>query len=263
VRAWLANFRTSMRRDARRVSLAIPVHNRPQLVCDALHYPRQDHRVGEIVVFDDGSDARAYEEMLENLPDDPKLTVIRRGENRGPFCAKFHAVRNCRHPWVVLLDSDNAISSSYLDRLFALQRWDSNVIYCPDFARPHFGFREFAGEVIDMPGARRLFDRHSHRTVSTLLNTGNYFVHRETYTRRLANHLSYQLPAADVFAANYLWMRSGGKLQIVPRLRYRHRVHDDSNFSTTGRSNRGAWLIRDSIINRDELDFERLASTFR
>lgn len=247
--------------EKRRVSLVIPVYNRPEIVQNALAYPIFDRRIDEILIYDDGSSPENYQTMLSLVKKNhSRVKIVRGGKNLGPFAAKFNAVKQCRNDWVILLDSDNSININYVSRLFNLTYWSEDTIYCPDFARPHFNFREFSDEIIDIDKARELLSSNEHkpRFVSTLLNTGNYFLYRRNFVECLREYVKYRIPAGDVLMANYLWMNSGRYLKVLSKLSYNHLVHDGSNFKKEGVPRQNMIRqIREAIIAGDTVDFER------
>jgi glycosyltransferase involved in cell wall biosynthesis len=238
------------------VSLAVAVFNRPTLVIKALARPLRDPRIDDIVVHDDGSAPDQFEIMARNLRDlSPKIRIQCSRINEGPLHAKFRAVEGCRNPWVILLDSDNAIERAYVNAIFALERWDEDTIYCPDFARPHFDFRTFDGQRIDLAAARRLLLAPNRRQIMTLLNTGNYFLNRARYLSALSESVRYRINAVDVLAANYMWLRTGGVLELVHGMSYQHLVHPDSHYRSFETAGRAAGArIRNAIVDRTAVE---------
>ena len=73
--------------------------------------------------------------------------------------------------------------------------------------------------------------------VETMLNTGNYIFNKEFYMNTDgADRFSGYIPkclAVDVLFKNYLMLRSGARIQLVPNMSYNHIVHDGSYFMET------------------------------
>jgi hypothetical protein len=66
-----------------------------------------------------------------------------------------------------------------------------------------------------------------------LLNDGNYLVNRRRYSEVVSTIGKLPSDVVDVLVVNYLWLSSGGKLQVIPRTKYMHRVDASSFWSRT------------------------------
>ena len=89
-----------------------PAHLREAV--DSLHV--QTHDAWELVIVDDGStDARTLE-ALEALAAerDERISVLRQ-ENAGPAAARNRAARGARTQFLLCLDSDDRISTNFLE----------------------------------------------------------------------------------------------------------------------------------------------------
>lgn len=79
-----------------------------------------------VVVVDDGSQPPAEEDIrLKLLFDDPRVTLLRHPENRGPGAARNTALAWCRNAGVdliILLDSDCRVEPGFVARHMALHR---------------------------------------------------------------------------------------------------------------------------------------------
>jgi glycosyltransferase involved in cell wall biosynthesis len=244
-----AGISARLRRDQRRVSVAIPTFERRDPAAACLDRLIADDRVAEIVVRDDASHEAVYAVLCERLPQrSPKLRLARNSSNVGPLANKWRTIRDCTSDWVILLDADNSFDRSYLDLLFGIRPWDHNVIYCPDFARPHFDFTRWGGETIDLARAKTMLASDSQRFATTFFNTGNFFVKREQYLRRVQVFLDSVREVPDVLVANYAWMRDGGTLRVVKGLTYDHLVRSDGfHASNRDRCQAAARVIRECI----------------
>lgn len=218
--------------DPRRISLAIPFYNRSSLVMSAILPVIRDPRLAEIVIQDDASSPEEYGRLLEiTKAFADKIRVNRNPANLGILGNKFQAVSACRTEWAIVFDSDNRLGTDYIDRLFRLKTWEPGVIYCPGTAYPHFSFRHLAGPV-DYERAKELI-RDPGGIGRVLLNTGNYFVPVKEYCGFFAQFQGCRVLGADSLFANYNWLKSGRRLEVVRKMEYEHNIHDDSYFKKT------------------------------
>jgi hypothetical protein len=63
-----------------------------------------------------------------------------------------------------------------------------------------------------------------------MLNTQNFFVHRESYINVWKDQSD--INGADSIFFNYLWLKSGRKIQVVEGLEYEHVVHRGSFYES-------------------------------
>jgi len=96
------------------ISAVIPTYNRGALAARAVASAlRQTRRPAEIIVVDDGS------------RDDTRARLARFGaqvryiyqDNAGSAAARNHGLRVAAHPWVALLDSDDAWTETHLENM--------------------------------------------------------------------------------------------------------------------------------------------------
>lgn len=236
--------------DGRTISVVIPHFNRSDLIYCPLRNIIHDHRVSEIIIYDDGSRASEFEAMRSKASRvSSKIKIVRHEDNRGAFRAKLEGVRLAKNEWVVLLDSDNFLFGHYLNAVFRAGPWSPDTIYCADFAWPDYAFTRWGGESFDMEGIRELC-RQKEFHILMLLNDGNYFVNREQYVSTAEPFKEIDVAAADVLAFNYLWLNRGSKLRVLDGVRYFHRVHEMSYFLKTEKKSTGIVEgIYDSIIS--------------
>lgn len=226
--------RPRLRRDERRISVAIPTYQRAERVLATVPGLLRDPRVAEVIVRDDASPGDDFARLQEALgPLAPRVRVTRNEENRGAFDNKRLVVSGCTQPWTLLLDSDNRIGPDYLDAFFALATWSPSVIYCPQRARPKFDFTALTGMPMDLPGLSHLMRGPQRPALHVFLNTGNYLLPTQAYLRALKPYQGCRVAAADVCAANLIWLRTGGLLYVLPGMDYEHEVHEGSWFKAT------------------------------
>lgn len=206
-----------------KLSLAITTHNRPELTIKAFEKVLDDKRINEIVIVDDCSNS-ANVEKLQNSITHKKVRTFFNEENLGMSRNKAKAISLCSNEWVIILDSDNVIDSSYIDSIEKLDL-RKNVIYCPEFARPQFDYREYAGLTFTKDNAK---DYVGKRTFDLIANTCNYLVYKKAYGN--VYEYSDAIKESDTIYFNYLWLASGGSLHIVPGMQYDHLVHNGSGW---------------------------------
>jgi len=224
-----------------KLSVAIPVYNRAERVLDSFSLVMDDPRVNEIVLLDDYS--HDYEKLYANLHrlTSPKLNLYRNDTNLKAFHNKAKVVSLCQNPWVVLLDSDNSIDSSYLDAFFVQPFHHPQILYCPSFAKPHFDFTSLSDMLLKAEDlyllsqfAQDIDDPVIGANIwSALINCGNYIVHRDTYLSIYKNYLQYddfvgEPYAADVAYFNVLWLKQGYSMKIIPGMEYNHPISPDA-----------------------------------
>jgi len=121
---------------------------------------------------------------------------------------------------VIIVDdhSDNVIDIDYLNKIYRCE-WNPKTILAPDFARPHFDYRQYSGVTFRKDNVSKYTFRGQF---PCLINTMNYFVHRDSY-------LSVWKPkegikGADSIYMNYLWLMAGNEIHCLKGLQYFHRL---------------------------------------
>lgn len=212
-----------------KLSLAITSYNRYEMTVESFAQVIHDPRIDDIVILDDASTDGSYEKLRDHFAGNEKVRVIRQAQNRGMSRNKSDAVALSKNEWVALLDSDNKIDSAYIDAFFNAARpygiFESGIIYAPEFARPAFDYRKFSGKVIHRFNTRKVIDDSMG---NCLLNTCNYIISRSTYTKVF--EANAEIKGTDTLWFNYLWLKAGYSLYIVPGMQYDHLVHDGSTW---------------------------------
>lgn len=211
--------------DSRKISVAIPNYNRYEFVIDAMEGVLEDERIDEIVISDDASTDGCAELLAAYYRSEDKVTIHKNLFNIDCYRNKHHAVSHVSNEWVALIDSDNKISTDYIDRIFEIQKWDENIIYAPTFAMPQFDYRAFGGHTISQ---HNVADYMNQNMFSTALNTFNFFINRNSYLSVWDGKIDPV--TADSIYFNYCWLKSGKKIHFVEGLQYFHRVHDGSHY---------------------------------
>lgn len=184
-----------------------------------------DERVSEIVIIDDCSDMVIFDKILAWSKKLPKIRLFRNLKNRDCYENKMTAVAFAKNDFCILLDSDNIIDTSYIDRIFEIKEWDRKIAYMPSFAEPLFNYKAYEGVTFTRENIAEYIGKDM---VSTCLNCMNYFVNCTEYTRVWQADIDPH--TADSILQNYNWMAAGNGIYIVPDLKYHHRVHDGSHY---------------------------------
>ena len=129
----------------RTISVCIPYFNRFFLIKETLEPLLSDPRVNEIVIVDDQSAQQDYEQLFDYVSEIKKIKLFRNIKNFGNQHNKKIAASFATNRWIILLDNDNVIKSDFIDALFGYPIWDTNTIYHPEAAAPHFNYRQFSG----------------------------------------------------------------------------------------------------------------------
>lgn len=191
-----------------------------ECLAQVLHNPA----ITEIVISDDASTDGSYEQLKEFYKLQLQVKLFRNERNLDCYANKAKAVERATNKWVILFDSDNVISTSYVDNLLFLRPWVQRVAYLPVFAKPHFDYTKWTGQTI----SKQNVAIHLNENLATALNTANYFFHRDEYLRVWDGTVNPH--TADSIYQNYRWLEAGNLLYFVPGLHYFHRVHVDSHY---------------------------------
>lgn len=216
-----------MNNDTRKISLCLTTYNRSDLVVRAISQIINHPNIDEIVIVDDASEEYHYQQLKRLLVQvgNPKVKLYRNQTNADCYKNKKISVELASNEWVIIFDSDNIINDSYIDKLLTIQQWDSNTIYAPSFAKPHFNYTSF-NDIFLYKGNIGNFSRATG--FDALINTCNYFVNKENYI--LVHNDLINPHAADTCYFNLCWIKAGFTILVVPGLEYQHMVHDGSHY---------------------------------
>lgn len=185
-----------------------------------------DKRITEIVISDDCSDQKVFDDLkyFIETAELEKVKLFRNNTNMGMSVNKQLAIKRATNEWCIIFDSDNVLDRSYVDALYAIN-WEPDTIYCPEFARPNFDYRMFAGMTFDKESIKGYIE---DTQFSMLLNTSNYFVNKNAYLR--AFKFNPLIKGSDTIWMALNWLKAGNKFHVVKDLQYEHLVHDGSGF---------------------------------
>ena len=201
------------------IGIAIPTYERAKITPCSFAAVHNDPRVMSVAVVDDASTAASYNNLQDALKVFPKVVVSKNVENLGCYLNKRESVRRSLAKWVAVFDSDNVMTTEYLDALFA-QQWHDDVLYMPVWAQPSLDYRQYEGLVLTRENVAEYLELPLFMAA---LNTGNFFVCKSSYMRVFDD--SVKPFAADSMYFAYCWLAFGGRLLLTPGLHYAHLVH--------------------------------------
>jgi len=220
--------------------VGIPHYNHGLTIARPLRNLLNHPSVSEVVIVDDASEQSEFDQLcktVKTIDFRGMVRIYRRELNQGALLTKLECVEKSQADWVLVLDCDNTAFKSYLDKLAAIEPKDPEIIYCASWAFPHFPFHSLVGAPINFLKASQLL-RSGKLKKFYLLNDGNYLVNRTRYSRLISSIGKLPSDIADTLVANYLWLSSGGKLQVLPGTSYLHRVEENSFWSRTAEPSR-------------------------
>lgn len=101
------------------VTIAIPVYNRANLFLDTIRcILSQSYRDWELIVVDDGSEEREYETVKAFVGSDPRITFVRRPDNRvkGAQTCRNMGLELAKGKYIIFFDSDDYIPPFCLEQ---------------------------------------------------------------------------------------------------------------------------------------------------
>jgi glycosyltransferase involved in cell wall biosynthesis len=218
-----------------KLTLAITVYNRYDLLLESFSQVIDDSRIDEILICDDHSKDEYWNKIKELPALSPKIKVVRQLENRNMSVNKRDAIFHSKNDWVIIFDSDNVIGEDYLDALESEGELLTRFIYCPSFAKPNFDYRKLERRVFsvsrvfpDNRGSLGVRPDFNDTATACLFNTCNYVVNRSEYLKVWEENK--YVKSADTIWFNYLWLKAGNYFTVLPRMEYAHLVHKNSGF---------------------------------
>lgn len=113
------------------VTVIVPVFNVEQYVEKCLKsIMNQSYQKLEIVVVNDGSSDHSEKIIVRLASEDSRIKYIKR-ENGGLGAARNTGLKNCTGEYVCFIDSDDWVSTDYVEKLITTAREDSsNIVIC-------------------------------------------------------------------------------------------------------------------------------------
>jgi len=228
----------------KQLSIAIPTYNRPEWTIRAFRQVHDDVRVKEIIIVDDCSHPNNCS-ILTNLAFEyPKSKIIYEPKNVGVYKNKMRAVKHCTSDYVILFDSDNILTTEYIDAVYK-QEWRPDTILAPEFAKPHFDYRRFTGQTINRTNAKHFAFKP---TFDCLANTMNFFVNREYFLA--VWEAKDDIKGADSIYFFYRWLAAGFNVYITPEMQYEHTVHDGSYYQSVAHESGDVCKYYEKLISQ-------------
>lgn len=226
------------------ISICITTYNRDSMTVDSFSQVHDDPRISEVVIVDDHSNVEIFNLLAQKLEPYSKARLFRNAVNLDCYRNKREAVSKASNEWVILLDSDNVIDKSYLDHLPKFP--EKNFVYQPEYAKPHFNFKNFSGMTITK---HNVGHNMADSSFQTMLNAMNYFVNRDEYLHVWDE--SIDPVTSDSLYQNYNWLKFGNCIYVCPELQYGHTIHNGSHYRlNVNRTPRG---FHEDIINKLKL----------
>jgi len=185
-----------------------------------------DDRVSEVILVDDASTNSDGERLQKLFFGHQKVKVYINDTNLDCYKNKHEAVLKATGTWCILFDSDNILTTAYLDALYTIAEWDNHTVYQPEWARPHFDFRQWTGLNITWKNVKQYIytDGRVQTGLETGLNAMNFFVNRNEYLNIWDGSIDPVTSDSIYFA--YCWLKRGNSYHITKDLQYDHLVHD-------------------------------------
>lgn len=207
----------------RKVSIVIPTWQRFTMTINSFAQVLNDDRVEEVAITDDASRDYSYENLRTHFRNNPKVKLFQNERNLDCYFNKHQAMENATGEWCVLFDSDNILTTKYLDAIYAIPEWDEKTFYLPSFPRPYFDARKWSGMAITKKNVVDYIDTH----LMTNLNAMNFFINREEYLKVWDG--SVNPITSDSIYFSYCWLKAGNKILVTPDLEYEHFIDKGGN----------------------------------
>jgi glycosyltransferase involved in cell wall biosynthesis len=221
--------------EGKTISLCITNYNRMEWVLRAFEQVLYDDRIWEIIIRDDTSDLPVYSELESATAGMDKVRLIRNQQNIGCYLNKMATIHSANEDFCIILDSDNFISTSFLDKIYE-QQWDEHIILAPDMGEPALNYKALSGKVLTRENISGLVDTSN---TAMALNTMNYFMNRKQYLSVFDD--SVEPWTSDSIFFNYCWLAAGNSIKIVDGLEYHHEIHKDSHYTLHNQKNPGFY----------------------
>lgn len=238
-----------------KLSLCIPTMNRWSFLERTLPHYISNPFIDEIIISDEtGADIEKISKTFSSA----KLKLFSNSHTLGAFLNKRQAVSYAKNSWVCLIDSDNFAPKNYFEawiKYLETHVIDDNVIYAPSFTNPQrdhsgFDYRHLIDECFTL---ETTWDKFSKHMVECMLNTGNYIFNKNLFMKADGAQFSDYIQkclALDVLFQNYLMLRLGARIQLVPNMSYDHIVHADSYYIQT---HKGVRVQEFNQLYRDKI----------
>ena len=245
-----------------KISLCIPNYERIEILIDSFINVLNDDRISEIVIMDDNSsNFETLKKTIDELSND-KIKLYKQDVNLGTFFNKLECVKKAENEYLILLDSDNMIDVSYIDKIYQLE-WSINKLISPEKLIHHehnmwnergifIQYTKFNGVRINKSFCKNYFLTGGD-LLDVLLNTGNFFVNKDSYIKAFEkNTFNREVDICDVGFFNYLFLSidENNYIEVCPDLEYIHRVHHGSYYMNNSSKSRSQIDILKNIFTQ-------------
>jgi glycosyltransferase involved in cell wall biosynthesis len=233
------------------ITVAIPYYNSEKYLEQALEFPLSSDFVSEIIIHDDCS-----ENQIESTH--PKIKIYRNETNLGAFRNKYLAVSKASNDWVYLLDSDNYFFDNSLEIVNNIKSQRGRYYSPSQLHLVDDGLdKTLNGKIVkydfgqvDGSKAREIL-KSGNGEFEWLINTGNFFVHRDDYVESMQdiiNDPTYPYFEADAIVFTYNWLKKGNIIEVVDDLWYNHRLRSNSYSHSVGNKNSDSLNYHKNLI---------------
>jgi glycosyltransferase involved in cell wall biosynthesis len=233
--------------DARKISLCLTNYNRVKMLFESFRQVALDPRISEIVIVDDKSITDYFQQVYafaKTAAYEDKIVLCRNTNNLGCYRNKREAISRASNEFVIIFDSDNILTTDYINKVFE-QQWSKDTVLAPDFAKPHFDYTAFSGETVSKDNIKQMMER---KNFTAMINTMNYFVHRDEYLRVWEDRSEPW--TADTALQNYNWLKAGNKIHVVKGMQYEHRIEHTEHKSHYQEHNRKTGKLFDEVMSK-------------
>lgn len=221
----------------RKITLAIPYYNNSQFIKEAFEQVLNDERINEIIICDDKSPDVVEMEKIIHSMQCSKIKIYKNENNLGCYHNKINTVSKCTNEWCILLDSDNIISTHFIDTLYEIPLWNKTIIYAPSIAETfpgepscYLNYQRFVNQTIT--NEMYISEALTSANFQCLINNCNYFLPVKEYVE-CAQLEEYERHIIDSLDSNVIftdWMCKKNTIFVVDNLIYKHRIHSQSNY---------------------------------
>ena len=113
------------------VSVVMPVYNREKLVADAIESVlNQTFTDFEFIIVDDGSTDNTMQILKAYAEKDKRIRLIAHDKNCGVGCGRNTAQRNARGQFLAIMDSDDIMSPTRLEKQVTVMQENPHQRVC-------------------------------------------------------------------------------------------------------------------------------------
>jgi hypothetical protein len=167
-----------------------------------------DGIINEIVICDETGDD--YQKIMNTFGDVPNLKVFKNDSVLGVFKNKLKVASLASFDYIALIDSDNFADETFFKTAREYisgngHLFSSHLILAPSFAKPNFNYKSFEGNIVTKANLK---DVYYSAGFTTLLNTGNYIIHKNIIINRNIRRIGYTYPSViiikSIITNNYI-----------------------------------------------------------